>query len=58
MLLWLGCFFIAFMTAFGNPSPESGALLNLLSLFFAIANPLWGIPAALLLGAICIRKGD
>lgn len=54
-VLWLVCFFIAFMIAFGNPSTESGAILKMLELFFVIANPLWGVPAALVLGALFIR---
>jgi hypothetical protein len=58
ILLWLGCFFLAFMIAFGNPSPQSTAILEILDLFFIFANPLWGVPAALLLGAVCIRKKE
>jgi hypothetical protein len=54
-VLWLVCFFIAFMIAFGNPSPQSDAILKVLELFFALANPLWGVPAALVLGALFIR---
>jgi vacuolar-type H+-ATPase subunit I/STV1 len=58
VVLWLVCFFIAFMIAFGNPSPGSRMILDGLNLFFTLANPLWGIPAALILGAVCIRKKD
>lgn len=34
ILLWLVCFFIAFIIAFGNPFPGSGAILDMLDLFF------------------------
>lgn len=57
-VLWLVCFFIAFMIAFGNPSPQSNAILGVLELFFAIANPIRGVPASLVLGALCIRPKD
>ena len=56
VVLWLVCFFIAFMIAFGNPSPGSRAILEILGIFFMVANPIWGIPAALILGAVCIRR--
>ncbi|OPY33350.1 MAG: hypothetical protein A4E34_02055 [Methanoregula sp. PtaU1.Bin006] len=53
-VLWLVCFFVAFMIAFGNPSPQSDAILDVLEIFFTVANPLWGMPAALVLGALFI----
>jgi len=55
-VLWLVCFFIAFMIAFGNPSPQSDAILTVLELFFTLANPLWGVPAAFILGALFMRE--
>lgn len=57
-VLWLVCFFIAFMITFGNHSPQSTAIPGVLELLFAIANPLWGVPASLVLGALCIRPKD
>jgi hypothetical protein len=44
------------MIAFGIPSLQSTVILEIPDLFFILANPLWGVPAALLLGAVCIRK--
>ena len=50
MGIWIAVFFIAFMTAFGNDSPMAGAILKGCELFTIIANPLWGIPIAFLIG--------
>jgi hypothetical protein len=43
------------MTAFGNDSPQAGIILRGAGLFFTIANPLWGIPAAFLFGVYAKR---
>jgi len=56
MLLWLAAFFGAFMIAFGNETPWTGTALRALDLFFPVANPLWGIPTALILGALVIDR--
>lgn len=56
MLLWLAAFFGAFMITFGNETVWTGTALRALNLFFLVANPLWGIPAALILGALVIDR--
>jgi hypothetical protein len=56
MLLWLTVFFCAFMITFGNETSWTGAVLRIIELFFVVANPLWGIPAALILGAVVIDR--
>jgi hypothetical protein len=56
MGIWIAVFFIAFMTAFGNDSPMAGAILKGFELFFIIANPLWGIPIAFLIGIYWKKK--
>jgi len=56
MLLWLAVFFCAFMIAFGNETSWTGTALGAIQLFFLVANPLWGIPAALILGAAVIDR--
>ena len=56
MGIWLAVFFIAFMTAFGNDSPMARAILNGVELFAIIANPLWGIPIAFLIGIYWKKK--
>ena len=54
--IWIVVFFIAFMTAFGNDSPMARAILKGFELFTIIANPLWGIPLAFLIGIYTKRK--
>jgi hypothetical protein len=54
--VWIAVFFIAFMTAFGNDSPMAGAMLKGFEIFTIIANPLWGIPIAFLIGVYTKRK--
>jgi hypothetical protein len=54
--IWIFVLFIAFMTAFGNDSPVAGAILKGFELFVIIANPLWGIPIAFLIGIYTKRK--
>jgi hypothetical protein len=54
--VWIVVFFIAFMTALGNDSPMAGAILQGVELFAIIANPLWGIPIAFLIGIYTKRK--
>jgi hypothetical protein len=56
MGIWIAVFFIAFMTAFGNDSPMARAILNGVELFAIIANPLWGIPIAFLIGIYWKKK--
>ena len=55
ILLWLGVFICAFMIAFGNETSWSGTAMRVIELFFTIANPLWGIPVSVILGAACYR---
>jgi hypothetical protein len=54
--IWIVVFFIGFMTAFGNDSPMARAILNGVELFAIIANPLWGIPIAFLIGIYWKKK--
>jgi hypothetical protein len=56
MLLWLAVFSGAFLIAFGNETAWTGTVLRVMDMFFLIANPLWGIPAALILGALVIDR--
>jgi hypothetical protein len=56
IVVWIVVFFIAFMTAFGNDSPMARAILKGFELFVIIANPLWGIPIAFLIGIYTKRK--
>jgi len=56
LLLWAVVFFIAFMTAFGNDTPEARIILQGVSVFAAVANPLWGIPLSYCAGAVGMRK--
>lgn len=51
-------FFIAFMTAFGNDTPEARVILQGFSVFAYFANPLWGIPLAYVFGAVILRKRE
>jgi hypothetical protein len=44
------------MTAFGNDSPMARTILTGFELFVIIANPLWGIPLAFLIGIYTKRK--
>ncbi len=56
LLVWAAFFFIAFMTAFGNESPEARIILQVFSVFALVANPVWGIPLAYIAGAMFLRK--
>jgi hypothetical protein len=56
LLLWVVVLFIAFMTAFGNNTPEARVILQGVSVFFYIANPLWGFPLAYCAGAVLLQK--
>lgn len=58
VVLWAVVFFIAFMTAFGNPSPTSQAILHGAGAFFVIANPVWGVPVAYCAGAVLVKYGS
>ncbi|MFA5267146.1 MAG: hypothetical protein WC379_04175 [Methanoregula sp.] len=51
-------FFIAFMTAFGNDTPQGRAILQGFLVFVVVANPLWGIPVAYCAGAVVGGPGD
>jgi len=53
---WIAVFLIAFMIAFGSDSPMARAILKGFELFTIIANPVWGIPLAFLIGVYCKRK--
>jgi len=53
---WIGVFFIAFMTALGNETPLARMILRGVELFAVIANPLWGIPLAFLIGIYSKRN--
>ena len=48
--------FIAFMTALGNETPLARMILKGVELFAVIANPLWGIPIAFLIGIYSKRN--
>jgi hypothetical protein len=54
--VWIVVFFIAFITAFGNDSPLARILLRGIELFAIIANPLWGVPLAFLIGVYSKRE--
>jgi len=57
LLLCAFVFFCGFMTALGNETSWSGPLLRVVGAFFIVANPLWGIPLSMILGALyCDRK--
>jgi hypothetical protein len=44
------------MTAFGNDTPLARTILEGVGLFAIIANPLWGIPLAFLIGIYTKRR--
>jgi len=44
------------MTAFGNDSPLARITLRGVELFVIIANPLWGVPLAFLIGVNSKRE--
>jgi hypothetical protein len=54
--VWIVVYSIAFMTALGNDTPLAGMILRGVELFAIIANPLWGIPIAFLIGVYSKRK--
>ncbi|HWS22018.1 MAG TPA: hypothetical protein VN227_05220, partial [Methanoregula sp.] len=54
--VWIMVFFIAFMTALGNDTPLARTTLKGVELFAIVANPLWGIPLAFLIGVYSKRK--
>ena len=57
LLVWAVAFFIAFMTAFGNDTPEARIILQVFSVFSAAANPLWGIPLSYIAGSyLALRR--
>lgn len=56
LILSVIVYFIAFMTAFGNPSPTADMILDGVRIYASVANPLWSVPIAYLLGAYFIRK--
>lgn len=56
MLLRLAIFFGTFMIAFGNETSLTGTALRVLEFIFLVANPLMGIPAALIPGAFVIDR--
>jgi hypothetical protein len=54
--VWMVVYFIAFMTALGNDTPFARMTLKGVELFAIVANPLWGIPIAFLIGVYSKRK--
>ena len=54
-LVWCILFFVAFMIAFGNATPVSVTTLAVIGTILELGNPLWGIPAAWILGAYLSR---
>jgi len=54
--VWMVVYFIAFMTALGNDTPFARMTLKSVELFAIVANPLWGIPIAFLIGVYSKRK--
>jgi hypothetical protein len=54
--VWIMVFFIAFMAALGNDTPFARMTLKSVELFAIVANPLWGIPLAFLIGVYSKRK--
>lgn len=51
-------YFIAFMTAFGNPTPAARATLGAIEVFFRLANPLYTLPIAYIAGAYLGDRAD
>jgi hypothetical protein len=51
IVIWILLFAVAFMIAFGNPSPVSASILHALGNLLTFISPLWGIPAAYVAGA-------
>ena len=54
--VWMVVYFIAFMTALGNDTPVARMILRGVELFAIVANPLWGIPLAFLIGVYSKKK--
>ncbi len=52
LLLCAVLFFCGFMTALGNETSWSRPVLRAIEVFFVVANPLWGIPLAMIFGAL------
>jgi hypothetical protein len=58
VLAWCLLFSAAFLIAFGNPSPVSRSILHAVGNILGYVHPLWGIPAAYILGAFVLRDGE
>ncbi len=58
ILAWCLLFSAAFMIAFGNPSPVSRSILHALGNVLTYASPLWGVPAAYIIGAFLVRTEE
>lgn len=56
LLLCAFVFFCGFMTSLGNETSLSGPILRAVEAFFIVANPLWGIPLSMILGALCCGR--
>jgi hypothetical protein len=56
--LWGSVFFVAFMTALGNDTPQARLILQGIEIFGIIANPVWGLPCAYVLGAYLFRQKE
>ena len=50
LIITILVYFIAFMVAFGNNTPQSRIILAIVEHFFLVANPLWTIPLSYFLG--------
>ena len=58
LAVWIFVFFIAFMTALGNDTPMARTVLRGIEVFALVAHPLWGIPAAFLIGVFSKGKSS
>lgn len=58
LLLWTAMYFIAFMAALGNDTPEARLVLSGFEYAALVANPVWGIPLAYIAGSYALRFRD
>ncbi len=56
--LWAILFSVAFLTVLGNDTPLSRAVLGVIGIVRVIAYPIWGLPAAYLLGARYLHEPE
>lgn len=50
LAITVAVYFTAFMAAFGNDTPGARLILECAGVYFVVANPLWTIPIAYILG--------